>query len=506
MAAEFEEQNLKLKIKSRDDYVIAESHEIIAPPVATIETQNFAISTPTVECGVVTPPITPPTRAWLKRRSAKQRTEEKAVGVQAMVATAEVSTQTEVTLPEQIPAEWRCIIMEQDIALPSCVSSAEQVDTANDERPYVEETEVDWSNKEQVDKMEKRQRAADVQGVEVSELPLSEPSPSRPSPSKESIAATDDSYFDFTKMDEDEGDFVVATGTARNMIDHWNSVVRYKEGVVDESAPLVYDDKGFDQFGVGRPSHWSKTLADLTGSADHSRDGRKMIRLEGDPKANIERLESTRADTDHSIRESEEGTNHLTDEAGPKLQDHQSTEDKELNVCGEELDVNMIKHRPARAVGSRRMKMARGMTVDSGAADNVMPRRMVRGKFNRVRPSAGSRRGVHYVAANNARIANQGECDFKFSTKEGQEESFTFQIAEVNKALCAVSYLVDTKHRVVFDQDEDGNDISMITNKKTGKQIRMVRARNVWSIEAFIDEEYETSDEAEPDGFGRLGR
>ena len=72
--------------------------------------------------------------------------------------------------------------------------------------------------------------------------------------------------------------------------------------------------------------------------------------------------------------------------------------------------------------------------------------------------------------------------------------------------MCAVSYLVDTKHRVVFDKDDDGNDISMITNKKTARQIIMVRARNVWSIEAFIDEEYETSDEAEPDGFGRLGR
>ena len=148
--------------------------------------------------------------------------------------------------------------------------------------------------------------------------------------------------------------------------------------------------------------------------------------------------------------------------------------------------------------------MARGMTADSGAADNVMPRRMVRGKFNRVRPSAGSRKGVHYVAANNARIANLGECDFKFSTKEGQEESFTFQIAEVNKALCAVSYLVDTKHRVVFDQDDEGNDISTITDKASGKQIKMIRERNVWSIEAFIDED--EPDEKSADDFGRLGR
>ena len=51
---------------------------------------------------------------------------------------------------------------------------------------------------------------------------------------------------------------------------------------------------------------------------------------------------------------------------------------------------------PARRIGGTRMRMGRGMTVDSGAADNVMPRRMVRGKFNKViRQSPGSRANVH---------------------------------------------------------------------------------------------------------------
>ena len=138
--------------------------------------------------------------------------------------------------------------------------------------------------------------------------------------------------------------------------------------------------------------------------------------------------------------------------------------------------------------------MARGMTVDSGAADNVMPRRMVRGKTNKVRPSPGSRAGVHYVAADNARIKNEGECDFKFSTAEGHDENFTFQIAEVNKAQCAVSYLVDTGHQVIFDQDEEtGVDTSRIVNRKSGKTIQMQRERNVWTIDAFIEEEVQNS-------------
>ena len=134
--------------------------------------------------------------------------------------------------------------------------------------------------------------------------------------------------------------------------------------------------------------------------------------------------------------------------------------------------------------------MSRGMTVDSGAADNVIPRRMVRGKNNKIRPSPGSRRGVHYVSATNDRIPNEGECDFHFSTKDGQKESFTFQIAEVNKALCAVSYLVDQGNQVIFDQDENtGVDLSRVINKKTGKIIHLVRDRNVWTIDAYVDEE-----------------
>ena len=147
--------------------------------------------------------------------------------------------------------------------------------------------------------------------------------------------------------------------------------------------------------------------------------------------------------------------------------------------------------------------MARGMTVDSGAADNVMPRRMVRGKMNKIRPSPGSRVGVHYAAACNTRIRNEGECDFHFTTQDGTPESYVFQIANVNKPLCAVSYLVDHGHQVMFDRDTvTGIDTSRIVCKKTGKTIQLKRDRNVLSIDAYIEEECEKDD---AQGFGRLG-
>jgi hypothetical protein len=150
----------------------------------------------------------------------------------------------------------------------------------------------------------------------------------------------------------------------------------------------------------------------------------------------------------------------------------------------------------ATMVGGRRLRLARGITVDSGAADNVMPRRMLRKGRNKIRPSPASRAGVHYVVANDGRIPNEGEADFEFQTKDGESLSWLFQIAEVNKTLAAVSALVDTGHRVVFDRDEEtGLDTSFITHKASGKSIKMRRERNVWVIDAYLEEDELSSTE-----------
>ena len=70
--------------------------------------------------------------------------------------------------------------------------------------------------------------------------------------------------------------------------------------------------------------------------------------------------------------------------------------------------------------------------------------------------------------------------------------NWTFQIAEVNKVLASVSWLVDHQHRVVFDKDkETGRDVSFITNKESGQTIKMKRDRNVWIIDAYVMENIE---------------
>ena len=162
---------------------------------------------------------------------------------------------------------------------------------------------------------------------------------------------------------------------------------------------------------------------------------------------------------------------------------------REISQAGQRLIDRMLAALPEEVRKSVRLKMTRGITVDSGAADNVIPRRVLR-KWMKIRQSEASRNGVHYVAADGARIANEGEVDFTFQDKDGRTHTWVFQVANVNKVLASVSSLVDCGHRVVFDKDEEtGTDLSFITHKKTGDSIRMKRERNVWIIDAFVNDD-----------------
>ena len=50
--------------------------------------------------------------------------------------------------------------------------------------------------------------------------------------------------------------------------------------------------------------------------------------------------------------------------------------------------------------------------------------------------------------------------------------------------------MVDAGDRAVFDRDDaTGTDLLFSTFKSTGSSINMGRDRNVWTIDAFVDEE-----------------
>ena len=140
-------------------------------------------------------------------------------------------------------------------------------------------------------------------------------------------------------------------------------------------------------------------------------------------------------------------------------------------------------------IRERGFKLKRGLTADSGAGDPVIPKRMINSK--KIRPSAGSRRGLHYVSATDHRIPNVGEINLEFQTEEGYDESIIFQVADVNKPLMSISDRVDHNCRVVFDCDEDtGEDLSHVFNKKTKKKMRLNRIGKVWVLNCSVTNDF----------------
>ena len=156
--------------------------------------------------------------------------------------------------------------------------------------------------------------------------------------------------------------------------------------------------------------------------------------------------------------------------------------------------VSKIKAGTKRAV---KMRLKRAIAMDTVAHHNVMPRRMA-GKRT-VTQSPGSKRGLHYVAAGNERISNEGEINFEFQSLEGHKETFVFQIAAVNKALGSVACVVDRAFRVVYDKNmETAQDLTYMCHKPTKNAFRFQRERNVWILDAIVGTESVFGDFSRP--------
>lgn len=95
------------------------------------------------------------------------------------------------------------------------------------------------------------------------------------------------------------------------------------------------------------------------------------------------------------------------------------------------------------------------LTIDSGASENVIGRHAV--PRCPMRPSAGSRAGVTYVAANGMQMPNLGEKRVKVRTKEGCCCELKMQVTDVRKPLMSVSKICDAGHRVTFWSEGGGD-------------------------------------------------
>ena len=136
------------------------------------------------------------------------------------------------------------------------------------------------------------------------------------------------------------------------------------------------------------------------------------------------------------------------------------------------------------------------MTVDSGAADSVMPLDtctnypLLEGEQKKL--------GVYYIAANGREMDNEGERRVRFTTQHGGDRNLTFQVTEVHKTLCSVSRLCEVGQQVVFNPIEHP-DGSYIRDLRTDT-ITPIRIENgVYKLDAWI----RPFSDGDPTGFGR---
>lgn len=116
------------------------------------------------------------------------------------------------------------------------------------------------------------------------------------------------------------------------------------------------------------------------------------------------------------------------------------------------------------------------ITIDSGAAESVMPTDMLEGV--KLQESEGSRNGISYVAANGGKMPNLGEKKVHFKTRDGMDSSIVFQVTHARKPLASVSKIVRKGNRVVFSQAG-----SYIENLRTGQKIELEESGGAYHLD-----------------------
>ena len=116
--------------------------------------------------------------------------------------------------------------------------------------------------------------------------------------------------------------------------------------------------------------------------------------------------------------------------------------------------------------------------VDSGAEDTVAPPGALPGTMV---PSAMSKAGRKYRAANGAPIDNIGQIMALFQDARGRECGMPFQVAAVERPLISVTQLADAGHEVFF-----GKQGGTIRHTASGRTIPLKREKGVYVLEMKV--------------------
>ncbi len=137
------------------------------------------------------------------------------------------------------------------------------------------------------------------------------------------------------------------------------------------------------------------------------------------------------------------------------------------------------------------------LLADSGAVDNVGDPKSF--PEYRLRESEGSRSGLHYLAANNGGIRNQGEQLLTCKSSEGIPFKLRMQSAEVSRPILSVIRLTESGKEVTFRKNG-----GTIRDPKTGMTTEFQRKHGVYVLRMWVRTEKQTGNNLES-GSARLG-
>ena len=130
------------------------------------------------------------------------------------------------------------------------------------------------------------------------------------------------------------------------------------------------------------------------------------------------------------------------------------------------------------------------LLVDSGAVDNVGdPRAFPEYKL---RESEGSRNGLHYLAANNGKINNEGELNLSCISSDGIKFKLKMQGAEVSRPILSVIRLTESGKEVIFKKNG-----GIIRDTQTGVTTTLIRNNCIYVMGVWV--------KTGPDGAARTG-
>jgi len=143
--------------------------------------------------------------------------------------------------------------------------------------------------------------------------------------------------------------------------------------------------------------------------------------------------------------------------------------------------------------GDRQKDRTLRIGVDSCAAASVLPT----GSCTEYPVVRDGVTGAKYRAANGAVILDEGERTI-YGAFDGHAgvRGARFRVADVSRPLMAIADMLDQGHRIVFDRDDCGQNVSVIVNKKTGKKLPIKERNRTFEIEMRLA----------PRPFGRPGQ